>query len=65
MALAAKGVSVDPVTGNHRISYKEYLASGNPRDEEAEDRSPILATQQTYTNPYEAPYGFLWYFAFP
>jgi hypothetical protein len=54
MALAAKGVSLDPINGSYRLSYKEFPKSVVPLDEEAEARSPILATQQpSFTNPYD------------
>jgi hypothetical protein len=50
MALAAQGVSLDPVTGAKRASYKEF-PEGEIDDPEA--RSPILRNHQSYQNPYD------------
>ncbi|EIW67590.1 hypothetical protein TREMEDRAFT_74454 [Tremella mesenterica DSM 1558] len=58
MALAGKGVSMDPVTGKQRSSYKD------PETGEVDDsRSPILQqhriahqSYQSYRNPYDIQY---------
>lgn len=52
MALATSGIAVDPEAKTHRLSYKEFPKSGIPMEEEVDARSPILATHQTYTDPY-------------
>jgi len=57
MALAAKGVSIDPVTGaRRRSSIKELATIPAARDEEEDMRSPILMKERnsTYVDPYES-----------
>jgi hypothetical protein len=54
MALAAKGLSFDPVTGRQRESYKESTPNLGNQDEEADIRSPILNHHQSYQNPYNS-----------
>ena len=58
MALAAKGISVDPVSGRRRSSAKELAAIPAARDEEEDMRSPILMkeTHGTYVDPYDSRY---------
>lgn len=50
MALAAQGVSLDPVTGAKRASYKEFPEGGM---DDPEARSPILRNHQSYQSPYD------------
>ena len=51
MALAANGVSLNPVTGAKRASFKDYPDRDLRRDEEAHMRDPILH-EQLYHGPY-------------
>ncbi|RSH90810.1 Tlg2-vesicle protein [Saitozyma podzolica] len=53
MALAAQGVSLDPVTGAKRASYKEFPEGGM---DDPDARSPILRNHQSYQNPYDISY---------
>jgi hypothetical protein len=53
MALAAQGVSLDPVTGAKRASYKEFPEGGM---DDPDARSPILRNHQSYQNPYDIRY---------
>ena len=54
MALAAKDLCLDPVTGQKRASFKEHVGSDLTHSEEADVRSPIF-TREAYQNEYSGP----------